>query len=133
MGQRLNIEINKNGELLANAYYHWSGYTRTALALTSMILVKSEEIKNTNDVLYAIELLETTGARLTNDEIKYAKSIGIDKKFEPAVSRNEGLIAISEKGMNETRFWEEARVEIDIEKTRPLFLMSLQATQKKTI
>lgn len=27
MGQRLNIEIHENGKCLANAYYHWSGYT----------------------------------------------------------------------------------------------------------
>lgn len=31
MGQRLNIEIHNNGELLTNCYYHWSGYTKCAL------------------------------------------------------------------------------------------------------
>jgi hypothetical protein len=27
MGQRLNIEIVKNGDVLANSYYHWSGFS----------------------------------------------------------------------------------------------------------
>lgn len=31
MGQRLNLSINKNGKVLANCYYHWSGYTNSAI------------------------------------------------------------------------------------------------------
>ena len=31
MGQRLNIEIWNESKRLANAYYHWSGYTSSTL------------------------------------------------------------------------------------------------------
>ena len=31
MGQRLNIEIVNGETSLANAYYHWSAYTKSAL------------------------------------------------------------------------------------------------------
>lgn len=34
MGQSLNIEIWNNGEVLANAYYHWSAYTESAAKIT---------------------------------------------------------------------------------------------------
>ena len=33
MGQRLNIEIKKDSKVLANAYYHWSAYTSSALQM----------------------------------------------------------------------------------------------------
>lgn len=38
MGQRLNIEIVNGDTCLANAYYHWSGYTLSACDLTMKIL-----------------------------------------------------------------------------------------------
>ena len=31
MGERLNIEIIKNGETLANCYYHWAGYSNSSV------------------------------------------------------------------------------------------------------
>lgn len=34
MGQRLNIEIISGDKVLANAYYHWSAYSRIAIELT---------------------------------------------------------------------------------------------------
>ena len=38
MGQRLNIEIKENNELLANVLYQWSGFTPASLVLTQCIL-----------------------------------------------------------------------------------------------
>lgn len=116
MGQRLNVEIHKNGEVLANSYYHWGAYTSSALNLTNMILrqVESENNQEENEILYAISLLESTGAHLTDDELAFAQKIEPNRSFKLATSRNDGLIAISEKGIEDTRRWEEGRVEIDI-------------------
>lgn len=114
MGQRLNIEILNDGEVLANSYYHWSGYTTSAIALTKHILENMDKVRQENELLYAIRLLETTGARLTGDEILCAKKDFPAEEFESAVSRNDGLIGISEKTIEDTRFWEEARVSIDL-------------------
>lgn len=114
MGQRLNIEIHSGDNVLANAYYHWSGYTRSSIELAKRIVADHDKVQEENQTLRAIRLLELTGARLTNVEIEHAKSVGLDNQFEPADSRNAGLIAISEKGMAETQLWEEARVTIDL-------------------
>lgn len=95
MGQRLNIEIKNNKETLANCYYHWSGFTTSSLELTKIII---EYLKNNNvskDVNGAIELLKSTGADFKKD-------------------RNSGLIGISEKEIEETRSWEEGRIEINL-------------------
>ncbi|MED1125220.1 hypothetical protein [Bacillus atrophaeus] len=120
MGQRLNIEIRSDKGLLANAYYHWSGYTSSSAELTGIIIKEHPEllgeIQEDNKVLYAISLLESTNARLTSDEVAYiANELGIDKTFHTATSRNDGLIAVSSKGMEETQRWEVARVEINID------------------
>lgn len=45
MGQRLNIEIVKNGEVLANSYYHWAAYSEVAIDLAIQIINKYEYIK----------------------------------------------------------------------------------------
>ena len=121
MGQRLNIEIKNRGHLLANAYYHWSGYTGTAVCLTMIVLSKISEdetlrskCRDTRE--YAIRLLEETSAGINVKEREEIKKFPRLKRYkiQDAVSRNRGLIAITESGMQETRKYEEARVTIDI-------------------
>ena len=120
MGQRLNIQIemdipnSSESKVLANAYYHWSGYTSSAYELVKKIADSNywnEECKLADPVAQAINLLEVTGAGLTKDEFtdKYPESI-----YKLSTDRNDGLIAISEKGITETQNWEEARVTINL-------------------
>ena len=123
MGQRLNIEIHNNGELLANCYYHWAAYTDSALELATDALDAycgelCEKLKNPKQK--AIVMLYATGASMQDkNELLLAKNImkGVDNwefpdKFEP--DRNDGLINVTKEGMQETRDWEEGRVIIDI-------------------
>lgn len=118
MGQRLNIEIVNGEKVLANCYYHWSAYTRPALELTKIVI---EEYQNSDmdiGIGLAVSLLEATGGGITEEERininkKSAKYRGI--KFRDAISRNEGLISVTENGIEETRGWEEGRVTIDLD------------------
>lgn len=119
MGQRLNIELFYNGERVANVYYHWSGFTSSALDLTRQIVINYEKFMSMDLPIEvkAILLLQTTNAGLTEDEFKWAEeNINQFDEYKDilfrAVNRNEGLIALSEEGMNETESWEEARVTI---------------------
>lgn len=107
MGQRLNIEITKNGNVLANSYYHWSAYSDCALNITTKIIMEYDYIKrnletsHNEDLLFAIKLLEETGAGMNEEEMAIAKEkIGYDEfiKFKECKNRNEGIIAITEKG-----------------------------------
>ena len=119
----MNIEIKGFGgsidNTLANAYFHWSGYTSSAAQLTLKVIEEIRTLKELKDRrLYAIKLLESTGARLTESEVDYASKTlsNFDaNNVEIAKDRNSGLIAISDEGINETRTWEEARVEIDLD------------------
>lgn len=120
MGQRLNIQIemdipdSNESKVLANAYYHWSGYTSSAYELVKKIADSNywnDECKLADPVAQAINLLEVTGAGLTEEEFtdEYPEDI-----YKKATSRDKGLIAISEKGIKETQNWEEARVIINL-------------------
>lgn len=119
MGQRLNIEIRrkKDNKILANSYYHWSAYTYPSLELADEIMENIYGViinDKVSDEIKAIQLLQTTGAGLLEQE--YNTLNEEDKKYcSLATSRNLGLISFTEKGMEETRTWEESRLTITID------------------
>ena len=118
MGQRLNIQIEANDtdtnetKVLANCYYHWSGYTSSAMELVKEIVDSGiYNLDILDPVEKAIRLLEATGAGLAEDELTDTYN---EPKYEKAISRNMGLIAISEEGTNRVATWEESRVTINL-------------------
>jgi hypothetical protein len=129
MGQRLNIEIvnNKNETPLANAYYHWDAYTDVVLNDTKIIIdaFYSEEMQKLkkDPLALAIALLEKTGAgvskkeqeRINNDETLKQYS------FKPCSDRDKGLLSTTKEGMEETEYWEDGRVTINIDEETVFF------------
>ena len=118
MGQRLNIQIEANDTdtnetvVLANCYYHWSGYTSSAMELVyEMVSSGIYNLDISDPVEKAIRLLEETGAGLAKDELTDTYN---ETKYKISTHRNNGLIAISEKGIKETMTWEESRVTINL-------------------
>lgn len=115
MGQRLNIEIHKDGQVLANAYYHWSGFTSSSLVLLKTIVLEGIPIVKhpDSDVLYAVWLLQTTGAGIPDNRRTSDRCKGF-YCLTPFYDRNEGVISVDDNDIEETRNWEEARINIDI-------------------
>ena len=118
MGQRLNIQIEATDtdtnetKVLANCYYHWSGYTSSAMELVyEMVSSGIYNLDISDPVEKAIRLLEETGAGLAKDEQTDTYN---ETKYKISTHRNNGLIAISEKGIKETMTWEESRVTINL-------------------
>lgn len=126
MGERLNLEIVKNGEVLANSYYHWSGFSESAARLASRIVNDFEYVKdyrlnsevNNKDVLFAIRLLEQTGAGFPERDMEEVMKMleNPDLKLRKCISRNDGIIGATEEQIKETENWAEETVTIDIEK-----------------
>lgn len=126
MGQRLNLEIVEGKEVLANAYYHWSGYTNSSLELANIIINKiitsninfNQRYFKENNIL-ASELLELTGAGVNDEEQNNIDNSCYEEiknhKFKKATNRNDGLLSICDKGINETRKWAEHTCIIDIQ------------------
>ena len=118
MGQRLNIQIEATDTdtnktvVLANCYYHWSGYTSSAMELVKEIVESGVyNLGILDPVEKAIRLLEATGAGLAEDELTDTYNT---PKYKVSTSRNDGLIAISEEGTNRIAEWEESRVTINL-------------------
>lgn len=121
MGERLNIEIHEDGEVLANAYYHWGGFTKFSLELLEIILNNVGNVNYDNRIVNAIKLLETTGAGLNPREMIYAKTFIKDfnkYRFKEAKDRNLGLISVSRLGILDTRYWEDENIIIDLKKQK---------------
>lgn len=116
MGQRLNLEIRDNDKVLANAYYHWYGYTGSSLDLLKIVVEKYRNADAIGGVKLAVELLSATGAGFNDEEVERVKKIpefaGIE--LQPAVNRNEGLLAITQEGIEETQRYAEETVIFDI-------------------
>ena len=141
MGQRLNIEIVKNGKVLANSYYHWSGFSNSAVNIVIQIIQKYEYIKKykvekyikNQDLLLAIRLLEETGAGLNNTDIarNILKDETMNLKLKECQGRNEGIIGITQEDIEKTRYWEEGRVSIDIENKKIDFEVINEYTEEE--
>lgn len=117
MGQRLNIEIKKKGKekAIANCYYHWSAYTESSLLLAKEILENVIHYHNEkDDFKKAVQLLQSTGAGIIHNE--YDILTEEQKRYcRVGEDRNMGLISFTDKGIEETRTWEEGRIEIELD------------------
>lgn len=120
MGQRLVIEIKDGDTVLANAYYHWSGYTETSLNLLNEVMNKGIlnnipiKFSKGDEQLYAIKLLETTGAKILEEDLKITTLKFPMNEFETSKNKTEGLIAFSEKNINKNMDSAEAIISIDL-------------------
>lgn len=129
MGQRLDIEIIKNGKVVGNCYYHWSAYTLSSLIETSKVIENYDELikQNLPDKVLITKMFENctsydfftgvlNGAGLSEDSYEYMCNKYPEYEFRKAMDRNAGLIGITEKDINNTRTWEEGHVTIDLDK-----------------
>lgn len=120
MGQRLVLEINdKTGINIANIYYHWSGYTISALQEIQYLLGNLDEADQNllgfDLRLKLLRIIEDYGGGMDPVERKRfaSKHPEIILKPEDQVSRNNGLISFSQEGMEQSRQWQEADAVLD--------------------
>ena len=143
MGQRLVIQNQINGESVNVSYYHWSAYTESSIEeLKDFANRLLENYKNRSDSFLAMltdtgrELIEKfdngsltdsekidlfnlmtyfsvsgTGAS-DKDSLKYLSQFTTNINRQN-VSRNEGLLAITEEDQEETLGWSEGTLVVD--------------------
>ena len=143
MGQRLVIQNQINGESVNVIYYHWSAYTESSIEeLKDFTNRLSVNYKNRSDSFLDMltdagrELIEKldngsltdnekidlfnlmtyfsvsgTGAS-DKDSLKYLSQFTTDINRQN-ISRNEGLLAITEDDQNDTLSWSEGTLIVD--------------------
>ena len=125
MGQRLVVTIRKSEEDICKIYYHWSAYTMSALDEARKIVdaIYNGEDEITRELqLRLIRFCEQNGGCIDgsndNREVKYIQTIFPDEKFKEDGSRSDGLIAISQQGMDDLQRWSEGDLTIDLDEER---------------
>ena len=119
MGQRLNVELISKGKTIANVYMHWAAYTSTSLEVTKDFItvfgdIKHEDLENLSEIYRRIKIARP-GSSITNFEKDRLKDTHPEITVAEYIDRDTGLVSFSEKGIEDTRNWEEGRVSIDIE------------------
>ncbi len=124
MGQRLVVSIKRNlgdDKSLCKLYYHWSGYTTSALEETLQIINHLNSIENIEKVsdkeiqLDFIRYCESNGGGLNGSDYDFVKNYFPKETFKMEMSRNYGIVSISEKDQKDVQRWSEGDVEIGID------------------
>ena len=121
MGQRLVVTIEKNKKSIAKIYYHWSAYTGSALEETRNIINCIYNHKDETEkemLLRLIRFCEENGGGIDGvpSEFDYIRSLYPNEMFKDnGISRNYGLIALSEKNMADMQSWSEGDVYINLD------------------
>ena len=121
MGQRLVFKCIKNGERIATIYYHWSGYTQSiyweAAELVDWLrnhgYTGEETVEELQKML--LDYLEERGGGASGNEDENGNLYEVEewakrgiKAKEEGISRNDGLIDITKRGMDHAEYWAEA-------------------------
>lgn len=122
MGQRLVVTVRSMGEDLCKMYFHWSAYTIPALMeVRDMMAEFPMEIKSKDEViLYFIRYCEKNGGGIRggygSKEWNYVTAKYPNEVFkQDNISRNQGLIGISEEEMEDIQCWSEGDIIIDLD------------------
>lgn len=118
MGQRLNLEVRKKGNVLANCYFHWSAYTAPSVDLTEKVanFIRAYYVSIPDSKLLTIRAFEELEAGMEQEELDYMRNNKkyCSKDFQEYKNRNEGIIGVSPKGIRSIQEWAEEDSIIDI-------------------
>ena len=122
MGQRLVVTVRSMGEDICKMYFHWSAYTIPALMeVRDMMAEFPMETKSKDEViLYFIRYCEKNGGGISDGyggkEWNYITEKYPNEKFKvDGISRNNGLIGISEEKMDSIQSWSEGDIIIALD------------------
>lgn len=124
MGQRLVITVRKKQEDIAKIYFHWSGYSVSALEETRYLLeyidTNEEDIKKLQ--LHIIRACESIGGGIDggagSEEFSYVCDMFPNVSFKENPNRNYGLVALSENDMEKIQRWSNGNIVLDLDYNR---------------
>ena len=125
MGQRLVITLQKDGKDIAALYYHWSAYSISALQEVKPLLeyLQSEEKKNSDydPRLACLRFVQANGGGIDggpkSEEFAYIRNLYPNEPLlEEGYNRSDGLVSMSENGIDDLQSWSNGDVYIDLDK-----------------
>ncbi|RDU72346.1 hypothetical protein CQA57_07015 [Helicobacter anseris] len=125
MGNRLVLNMKKDGNDVATGYFHWSASTTDSAEILDNVLYyldnNDEEINKR--YIYA---LYSVGAGLTEEAKETIKEKNIDLKLVEGIDRNSGIIDITEEAMNEAIQYAEILITIDYLEDTKSFIINCE-------
>lgn len=125
MGQRLVVTVNQYGKDIVKIYYHWSAYSLSALQEAREIInvLYDDENEEKDLRLRLIRFCESNGGGIdggeNSDEWKRISKMYPNEVFrKEGISRNCGLIALSEEDMEDMQGWSEGDITIILDEDR---------------
>lgn len=119
MGQRLVTTVKgTDGNIIGTVYYQWSGYTYTALSEAIKIIElfnDSEFSKISDERLRLIRIVESFGGGIDDDDKEYITSQFPNEVFKGNQDRNNGLVDLSTKGIENTSSCANYTSEVDFQ------------------
>lgn len=119
MGQRLVVSVIKDEQRIAVMYFHWSAYTQSALWEAQKIIDAIDRHEQDDLRLCLIRYCEENGGCIDGGkdsrEFKAIQEMYPNETFKESGSRNEGLIALTEDGMNDLEGWSEGDLAINLD------------------
>lgn len=121
MGQRLVINVKNNDDTFASIYYHWSACSVSALCEANRLLKNffSEDFMQIEDEsLRLIRIVESGGGVIyggkgSKEYLEILKRYP-EEKFRETGNRNEGLIALTQRGREDINHWAEGFLNISL-------------------
>lgn len=129
MGERLVLDVENDGKVVAKIYYHWSGYTTSAIDECVKLIESWKENKKEDEPIEftLLKIIYSYGGGIANDEnledeINYLEGLNSGLAVEvKSGHRNEGLIAFSEKGKKNHDDWAEETATVYLDRPEPTF------------
>lgn len=121
MGQRLVITFYKNKaqeKPFASIYYHWSAYSLSALEELDDLLDESQEFflnKDYSDKTWIPYLCSKVSGVTYDDVDDYINQYDQNYSENTQVDRNNGILAISDSGIENHLFWSEGTLLVYLE------------------
>ena len=120
MGQSLTITITTDKEEWCAIYYHWSGYTVSALEETKEIInciYNGQHETKEKMLLRLVHFIEDNGGciRGTMGEHSYIQELYPNETFKEEGNRSDGIIALSQDGIIALKSWATSEVYIQVD------------------
>ena len=104
MSQPLVVKIHAFGEDIATIHYRWGAYTWPSLEIAKELTQKIDwkRCLTKDELIFRLlSHIERTGGGLDSSDWSYFEAVYPDKKYKiEGIDSNDGLVAISEFGMN---------------------------------
>lgn len=126
LGERLNLALNLEGQVVANVYFHWSATTYEGLCM-AIDIVKSLQkgvptLAHDHLLLADFALTIDSDAGYSEESLQYMKALYPQQIFRKPESRTYGVIGITATDKEKNEAFADATITISMNKPNQIYI-----------